>query len=107
TCNEAGLVHEPAQDEELLLHELRNRINMIGFALHAYRRDQDPAHLDELHDAYEAAVDLLGRLDSHRRPAPTGGSAETPRPTGQAENHQRRPATQRVSPAASPPPVTP
>jgi len=72
------------QGEELLLHELRNRINMIGFALHAYRRDQDPAHLDELHDAYEAAVDLLGRLDSHRRSAPKGGSAETSRPTGQA-----------------------
>lgn len=59
--------------EDLLLHELRNRINLAGFALHAYRRDGDPSHLDSVELACEAAVELLARLDALRHPAGEGG----------------------------------
>lgn len=59
--------------EDRLLHELRNRINLAGFALHAYRRDGDPSHLDSLELACEAAIDLLARLDALRHPAGGGG----------------------------------
>lgn len=66
--------------EDLLLHELRNRLNLLGFALHAYRRERDPEHLDALEAAYEAVVAAVERLDAERRegrqergPAPLPG----------------------------------
>ena len=66
--------------EDLLLHELRNRLNLLGFALHVYRRERDPEHLDALEAAYEAVVAAVERLDAERRegrqergPAPLPG----------------------------------
>ena len=55
------------EGDELLLHELRNRLNLLGFALHAYRRDGDRTHLEDMAQAYEAAVELVARLDASRR----------------------------------------
>jgi len=57
-------------EEELLLHGLRNRLNMVGFALHAYRRDGDPEHLVALDQAYQATVELFTQLDALRRAGP-------------------------------------
>ncbi len=54
-------------DEDVLLHELRNRINLLGFALHAYRRDADPSHLESMELACESAIALLAQLDVMRR----------------------------------------
>lgn len=59
-----------ASEEELLLHELRNRLNLLGFALHAYRCSGDAGQLDTMDAAYSEAVDLMGQLDRLRRRHP-------------------------------------
>lgn len=66
-------MNEESLSSDDLVHQLRNRLNLIGFALHAYGRDGDPAHIDTIRQAYEAAAALLEdfneRLPPQRPPA--------------------------------------
>src|SRR5690606_2179787 len=67
TTDRGATAMSQPEGDELLLHELRNRLNLLGFALHAYRRDGDRTHLEDMAQAYEAAVELVARLDASRR----------------------------------------
>ncbi|MCC4604000.1 hypothetical protein HG421_15705 [Xanthomonas campestris pv. badrii] len=49
-----------------LLHQLRNRLNVMGFALYALR-DESSKPLETLRNAHQSAVELLNLLGEEER----------------------------------------
>ncbi|CAD0353283.1 hypothetical protein [Xanthomonas hortorum] len=49
-----------------LLHQLRNRLNVMGFALYALRNEASKP-LETLRSAHQSAVELLNQLGEEER----------------------------------------
>ncbi|MFC7520443.1 hypothetical protein ACFQS6_10200 [Xanthomonas populi] len=52
-----------------LLHQLRNRLNVMGFALYSLRNDVSKP-LESLRTAHQSAVELLNQLGEEERAPP-------------------------------------
>ncbi|MBV6883046.1 hypothetical protein [Xanthomonas euvesicatoria] len=56
----------PRGQRRELLHQLRNRLNVMGFALYALRNETSKP-LETLRTAHQAAVELLNQLGEQER----------------------------------------
>ncbi|MEA5122679.1 hypothetical protein [Xanthomonas floridensis] len=59
-----------------LLHQLRNRLNVMGFALYALRSDSSKP-METLRSAHQSATALLNQLGEQERAAERGQDAPT------------------------------
>ncbi|MCC5044873.1 hypothetical protein VDF98_13475 [Xanthomonas campestris pv. raphani] len=50
-----------------LMHQLRNRLNVMGFALYSLRAETPSKPLDTLRTAHQSAVELLNQLGEEER----------------------------------------
>lgn len=57
-----------------LLHQLRNRLNVMGFALYALRSDSSKP-METLRSAHQSATALLNQLGEQERAAEQGQDA--------------------------------
>ncbi|MBB4131458.1 hypothetical protein [Xanthomonas sp. 3075] len=57
-----------------LLHQLRNRLNVMGFALYALRGEASKP-MDTLRGAHQSAVDLLNQLGEEERALQQAGDS--------------------------------
>ncbi|QBG86982.1 hypothetical protein ACQR53_17525 [Xanthomonas oryzae] len=72
----------PRGQRRELLHELRNRLNVMGFALYALRNETSKP-LETLRTAHQSAVELLNQLGEAERALQQAG--ERPGDTAPAE----------------------
>ncbi|MFA1746498.1 MULTISPECIES: hypothetical protein [Xanthomonas] len=49
------------------MHQLRNRLNVMGFALYSLRAETPSKPLDTLRTAHQSAVELLNQLGEEER----------------------------------------
>ncbi|PPV06934.1 hypothetical protein XbrCFBP1976_09950 [Xanthomonas bromi] len=49
------------------MHQLRNRLNVMGFALYALRNETSNKPLETLRTAHQSAVELLNQLGEEER----------------------------------------
>ncbi|KAB7771545.1 hypothetical protein CKY51_02760 [Xanthomonas maliensis] len=49
------------------MHQLRNRLNVMGFALYALRHETPSKPMETLRNAHQAATELLERLGEEER----------------------------------------
>jgi len=56
----------PRGQRRELLHQLRNRLNVMGFALYALRNETSKP-LETLRTAHQSAVELLNQLGEQER----------------------------------------
>ncbi|MCL1552389.1 hypothetical protein [Xanthomonas nasturtii] len=66
----------PQGQRRELLHQLRNRLNVMGFALYALRNETSKP-LETLRTAHQSAVELLNQLGEQERALQQAG--ELPR----------------------------
>ncbi|MCC4601177.1 hypothetical protein [Xanthomonas melonis] len=60
------MADQPRGQRRELLHQLRNRLNVMGFALYALRHESSKP-VETLRNAHQAAVELLNQLGEEER----------------------------------------
>ncbi|KQQ78586.1 hypothetical protein ASF73_03420 [Xanthomonas sp. Leaf131] len=73
------MVDSPNGRRRELLHQVRNRLNVMGFALYSLREDTSKP-MQTLRTAHQSAVELLNQLGEEERALQQAADASAARP---------------------------